>query len=122
MTAPHCIKPASITITASIAACFGCLCVATVPTDRRALRPDVNETASVPDLHAGILARQGNDDDHDDRDTHRSDSAGDGIRRLDRRRSRPTAGIDAARLLRLPPLLGIAGGCACGGRLFCGRP
>src|ERR1700679_1682819 len=56
-------------------------------------------------LDAGILARQGNDDDHDDRDTHRADSAGDGIRRLGRRRSRPTAGTDAARLLRLPPLL-----------------
>src|SRR5580704_10629553 len=34
MTAPHCIKPDSITITASIAACIGCWCVATVPTER----------------------------------------------------------------------------------------
>src|SRR5260370_16788352 len=34
MTAPHCIKPDSITIAASIAACIGCWCVATVPTER----------------------------------------------------------------------------------------
>src|SRR5215813_12906413 len=34
MTAPHCIKPDSITITASIAACIGCWCVATGPTER----------------------------------------------------------------------------------------
>src|SRR5438477_3351162 len=34
MTAPHCIRPDSITITASIAACIGCWCVATVPTER----------------------------------------------------------------------------------------
>src|SRR5262249_36036596 len=34
MTAPHCIKPASITITASIAASIACWCVATVPTER----------------------------------------------------------------------------------------
>src|ERR1700678_3864373 len=54
MTAPHCIKPASITITASIAACIGCLCVATVPTERCALRPDANEAASVPDLQGGF--------------------------------------------------------------------
>src|ERR1700733_8284617 len=122
MIAPHCIRPASITITASIAACIGCWCAAIVPTERRAPRPDANEAAAVADLKAGIVAREGNDDDDDDRDTHRADSAGDGIRRLGRRRSRPTAGIDAARLLRLPPLLGIAGGCACRGGLFCGRP
>src|SRR5215203_256620 len=34
MIALHCIKPDSITITASIGACFGCWCVATVPTER----------------------------------------------------------------------------------------
>src|SRR5947199_7564701 len=34
MTAPHCIRPDSITIIASIAACIGCWCVATVPTER----------------------------------------------------------------------------------------
>src|SRR5260370_35274737 len=48
MTAPHCIKPASITITASIAVFIGCLCVATVPTERRTLRPDANEAADFP--------------------------------------------------------------------------
>jgi hypothetical protein len=42
MTAPHCIKPASITITANIAACIGCLYVATVPAERRALGPHAN--------------------------------------------------------------------------------
>jgi hypothetical protein len=34
MIAPRCIKLASITITVSIAACIGCLCVATVPAER----------------------------------------------------------------------------------------
>src|SRR5262245_19031529 len=33
MTAPHCIKPDSTTITVSIAACIGCWCVATGPTE-----------------------------------------------------------------------------------------
>ena len=36
MIAPRCIKPASITITANIAAYIGCWCVATVPAERRA--------------------------------------------------------------------------------------
>src|SRR3954452_17724300 len=36
MIAPHCTRPASITITANIAACIGCLCVATVPSELRA--------------------------------------------------------------------------------------
>src|SRR4029450_5257441 len=34
MIAPPCIRPDSITITASIAACIGCWCAATVPTER----------------------------------------------------------------------------------------
>jgi Taurine catabolism dioxygenase TauD, TfdA family len=37
LTALHCIKPDSITIIASIAACIGCWRVATVPTERRRL-------------------------------------------------------------------------------------
>jgi hypothetical protein len=35
MTAPRCIKPGLITITANIAAFIECLCVATVPAERR---------------------------------------------------------------------------------------
>ena len=53
--APHCIKPASITITASIAACIGCLCVATVPSDRRAPRTDANEaTLASPSARCAL--------------------------------------------------------------------
>src|SRR5260370_11710005 len=55
MTAPPCIKPDSITISASIAACIGCWCVATVPTERlcRPSSLDCRDQIPFPTIHAG---------------------------------------------------------------------
>src|SRR5258708_28553485 len=50
MPAPHCIKPASIAITASIAACIGCWCGATVPAERLSIFRD--QSRSLPFMPA----------------------------------------------------------------------
>src|SRR5690349_16117942 len=93
MIAPHCIKPASITITASIAACIGCLCAATVPSERRSPGLQAHEAAAVPDFRSPaarlnetprmrtVSADRG--DEHDDRDDGGRGCGRPGPRRAD---------------------------------------